>query len=347
MKSAMNPRCDKRDAKRLRAAFTLAEVLAALVFMAIVIPVAVHGLQVASRAGQVAQRKSIAARVGERVLNEITATHQYASTSQRGTAKEGPYEFRYITRLDPWERDAMRLLSVGSELSGARTGIRGAIEHVGGDGGVVMTGTKQSDVAVSNGSGAVRTPRLLLDTATSRLQGTRGAVRTPRPTEDGGTRRPFLRSHSSKFSLPFRFFRSVLVAINTVFYAALRLRNKTTQAIEDLTPTETCRRDHETRLDDDASAGGSLSGQLTTTPTSGGGMGQPGAIEFFTSSAIISDDEPWGDAQKISFYLRAPLERGRGKELVRAVTRNLLALTQEQPKKNCAGGCGPRAVLVL
>ena len=112
MKSAMNTRCDKPDAEKFCAAFTLAEVLAALVFMAIVIPVAVQGLQVASRAGQVAQRKAIAARVGERVLNEITATHQYGSSSQRGTAKEGPYEFRYVTRLEPWERDAMRLLSV-------------------------------------------------------------------------------------------------------------------------------------------------------------------------------------------------------------------------------------------
>ena len=32
-------------------AFTLAEVLAALLFMAIVIPVALHGMSVASRAG--------------------------------------------------------------------------------------------------------------------------------------------------------------------------------------------------------------------------------------------------------------------------------------------------------
>ena len=108
----MRMRCDKQGAEKSRAGFTLAEVLAALVFMAIVIPVAVHALQVASRAGEVAQRKAIAARVGERVLNEITATHQYNSSSQRGTAKEGPYEFRYVTRLQPWERDAMRLLSV-------------------------------------------------------------------------------------------------------------------------------------------------------------------------------------------------------------------------------------------
>ena len=53
-----------------RAGFTLAEVLAALVFMAIVVPVAVEGLRVANLAGQVGQRKTVAARVADRVLNE-------------------------------------------------------------------------------------------------------------------------------------------------------------------------------------------------------------------------------------------------------------------------------------
>src|SRR5436190_13357159 len=55
-------------------AFTLAEVLAALAFMAIVIPVAVNGLRVANLAGQVGQRKAVAARIAERVLNEYTTT---------------------------------------------------------------------------------------------------------------------------------------------------------------------------------------------------------------------------------------------------------------------------------
>ena len=55
------------NVKRRRAAFTLAEVLAALLFMAIVIPVALEGLRIASLAGQVGERKAAAARVAERV----------------------------------------------------------------------------------------------------------------------------------------------------------------------------------------------------------------------------------------------------------------------------------------
>ena len=50
-------------------AFTLAEILAALVFMAILIPVAMEGLSVASRVGVTAARKTEAALVAERVLN--------------------------------------------------------------------------------------------------------------------------------------------------------------------------------------------------------------------------------------------------------------------------------------
>jgi type II secretory pathway pseudopilin PulG len=98
--------------KRREDAFTLAEVLAALVFMAIVIPVAVHGLQVASRAGEVAQRKAIAARVGERVLNQIVTTRQFSQSQQRGTVQEGPFEFQWAVRNQPWERDSMKQLSV-------------------------------------------------------------------------------------------------------------------------------------------------------------------------------------------------------------------------------------------
>ena len=58
-------------AKRRHSGFTLAEVLAALLFLAIVIPVTLQGLRVASMAGEVGQRKMIAARIGNKVLNEL------------------------------------------------------------------------------------------------------------------------------------------------------------------------------------------------------------------------------------------------------------------------------------
>src|SRR2546425_815074 len=69
--------------------FTLAEVLAALVFMAIVIPVAVEGLQIANRAGQVAVRKGEAMRVADRILNESIVTTNWSKSGQSGSVIEG------------------------------------------------------------------------------------------------------------------------------------------------------------------------------------------------------------------------------------------------------------------
>lgn len=102
--------------RRTATAFTLAEVLAALVFMSIVIPVALSGLSVASRAGEVAARKAEAALVAERVLNENVITTNWNSTLQNGSLRQGLREFRWTMRNEPWNEDpyqnSMRLLSV-------------------------------------------------------------------------------------------------------------------------------------------------------------------------------------------------------------------------------------------
>jgi hypothetical protein len=94
------------------AAFTLAEVLAALAFMAIVIPVTIEGLRVASLAGQVGQRKATAARIAECVLNETLITGQSRNTAQNGSIQEGSQEYRWSIRAEPWTEDAMRLVTV-------------------------------------------------------------------------------------------------------------------------------------------------------------------------------------------------------------------------------------------
>jgi type II secretory pathway pseudopilin PulG len=99
-------------ARPRRAGFTLAEVLAALVFMAIVIPVAVEGLRVANLAGQVGERKAVAARIAERVLNELVVTRQWQTSTQGGTIQEGPQQYRWSMRLETWNQSVLRLLTV-------------------------------------------------------------------------------------------------------------------------------------------------------------------------------------------------------------------------------------------
>ena len=92
--------------------FTLAEVLAALMFMAIVIPVAMQGLSIASRAGAVAERKREAARVAERVLNETLVTTNWNQSAQSGVVKEMDREYQWRLRNDRWTESTMQLLTV-------------------------------------------------------------------------------------------------------------------------------------------------------------------------------------------------------------------------------------------
>lgn len=101
-----------RASTRSAAAFTLAEVLAALAFMAIVIPVAVEGLRVANQAGQLALRKSVAMRIADRVINETLAASSSALGQPRGVIREGATDYEWNLRTETWPRDSMRLVTV-------------------------------------------------------------------------------------------------------------------------------------------------------------------------------------------------------------------------------------------
>ena len=90
-----------------RAAFTLAEVLAALLFLAIVIPTAVEAVHVASLAGEVAARKSGAVRVAERVLNESLVTTNWTS-QQSGTVTEGGVDDQWKLTSQTWPQEALQ-----------------------------------------------------------------------------------------------------------------------------------------------------------------------------------------------------------------------------------------------
>ncbi len=92
-------------------AFTLAEVLAALTFMAIVIPVAIEGLHIANRAGVVAQRKTVATRVAENALNEALVSSQSQGGARSGVVQEGAVDYRWSIRYSIWPEDSMRVVT--------------------------------------------------------------------------------------------------------------------------------------------------------------------------------------------------------------------------------------------
>src|ERR1035438_8883222 len=92
-------------------AFTLAEVLAAMLFLAIVIPVAVEALHVSSLAGEVAARKGAAARVADRILNESLVTTNWTGGEQSGTVSEGALDFNWTLTTQNWPKDSMQMLT--------------------------------------------------------------------------------------------------------------------------------------------------------------------------------------------------------------------------------------------
>jgi general secretion pathway protein J len=120
----------------------------------------------------------------------------------------------------------------------------------------------------------------------------------------------------------------VLAAIGGVFYSAIRLRDRTTAMLDESTPLHQAliflRRDLQGALP--PSGLYTIAGDFKNEQISGG-IGQNFRLQFFTSSGIITDNSPWGEVQHISYELRDPLSRttATGRELIRTVTRNILA----------------------
>lgn len=102
---------------RNSSAFTLAEVLAAMLFLAILIPVVVQCMTIASRAGNVAERKAHAARVAENILNQSIVTTNWSQSSQGGTMQDGSGQYDWTLENNPWNQDPMRLLTVNVKYS--------------------------------------------------------------------------------------------------------------------------------------------------------------------------------------------------------------------------------------
>jgi type II secretion system protein J len=121
----------------------------------------------------------------------------------------------------------------------------------------------------------------------------------------------------------------VLVAVNSVFYTALRLRNTTTDAIEASMPVEQALNSIQHDLANIVySTNGTFFGQLQTVNLTNALPGQIGP-DFYTSTAQLDGISPFGNIQKIDYALAAPTNRiGAGQDLVRAITRNLLPVTQ-------------------
>ena len=103
----------KRGRKgRQASAFTFVEVLAAMLFMAIVIPAAVQGVTLANRAGVIAERKTRAAQLADSYLTELVVTEQWQSMTATGAFPGVHSAYRWQLNQRNWETDTMIYLEL-------------------------------------------------------------------------------------------------------------------------------------------------------------------------------------------------------------------------------------------
>jgi len=120
----------------------------------------------------------------------------------------------------------------------------------------------------------------------------------------------------------------VLVAINAVFFSALHLREVTQAAVDEATPVNQAltvvRRDLQGAVP--PGLNGVLTGDFKAGTVTSIGISLPVAVEMFTTTGVLHDNEPWGDIQRVTYELKDPADHAApGKDLIRSVTRNLLS----------------------
>lgn len=141
-------------------------------------------------------------------------------------------------------------------------------------------------------------------------------------------------------------FAIVLAAINGVFYSGLKLRNRSAASLEKSLPLAQAllvlKRDlanlappstNETRLIGELQSSPTGSG-TTDTPRFGSIAGATGSTsgqtaqvspDFYTLSGLLDTSSPWPNVQRVAYLLVDSTNRNAlGKDLIRAVTRNLL-----------------------
>ncbi len=126
----------------------------------------------------------------------------------------------------------------------------------------------------------------------------------------------------------------VMIAINAVFFSAMRLRERSASTVEESLPLQQSlailRRDLQGAMP--PSSNGVFAGSFKVGGVTSLGSSLPVDIEFNTTTGVLRDNEPWGEVQKVAYGLRPSANRNLpGSDLYRSVTRNLLATITPQP----------------
>jgi Tfp pilus assembly protein PilV len=96
--------CNSQNSAR-KSGFTFVEVLAAMLFLAILVPTLVAGLSASNRRGEMAERSALAAQLAENKLNELSIDNAWSSAESRGTFGDDYPNYRYELTQSQWDAD--------------------------------------------------------------------------------------------------------------------------------------------------------------------------------------------------------------------------------------------------
>ena len=93
-------------------AFTLVEVLATLVLVAIILPVAMSGISLALETAGVSRRQTEATALAHAKMEEIVATDQLQNAELTGDFAPDRPEYRWVAQVSNWQGTQVRQLDV-------------------------------------------------------------------------------------------------------------------------------------------------------------------------------------------------------------------------------------------
>lgn len=95
-----------------RAAFTLVEMLAAMAFLGVLMPVVISALLVSNRAALISERSTVAMQLGENRLGEMMLAGAWMSESASGDFGETRPGYRWELAKAAWETSSMTELTL-------------------------------------------------------------------------------------------------------------------------------------------------------------------------------------------------------------------------------------------
>jgi type II secretion system protein J len=146
--------------------------------------------------------------------------------------------------------------------------------------------------------------------------------------------RPVFRAHAFtllELLVATSIFSILIAALYAVLFGGIRLRETAWEDFESGVGREQVARVLERDLAQVVVPAGILAGPLLgETQTTD--QERTDRLEFYAASGPVTDDEPWGDIQKIEYFLEEPIDdtNEEGFDFVRRVQRDLLATVVEE-----------------